>query len=485
MRLSNDSLSSMSVRIPNYDRDEVTTGIIHLGIGAFHRAHQAVYVDDLLAQDPRWGIVGASLQSPQTARALNPQDGLYTVITKGGNEPQLRVIGSISRVICAKPDGEGLIEHMTTPSIKIVSLTITEKGYCHVPATGLLDIDNKDIQYDAKNPTKPRTAPGFLVAALRERRKQGIRSFSILSCDNLPQNGTVARNVVIGLARLQDTTLASWIEKNTTFPGTMVDRIVPATTNEEVALVKNKTGIDDASPVVTEPFCQWVIEDDFCAGKPAFEKAGAVLTKSVDSFEKMKLRLLNGSHSALAYIGLLRGHHTIAEAIQDPEIYSFVHSMMEQEISSTLTIPKGVDLHAYRTALLTRFANTELKHSLIQIASDGSQKLPQRILDPIRDRLKAKQPIILLAQVITAWLRFISSHDGKEYLFSLNDPLANELRECIEQSKPSKYGLPLELLYRRDIFGDDLSVNQEFHSAVDSDSSIHAQYSNRQRLNPE
>lgn len=467
MRLSNHSLGTANAQTPVYDRNKVTTGIVHLGIGAFHRAHQAVYVDDLLAHDPSWGIIGASLRSSVTADALNAQDGLYTVITKGGNKPLFRVIGSISSVICAALNGAKLLEHMANPGVKIVSLTVTEKGYCHVPATGLLDLENIDIQYDVKNPMTPRTAPGFLVAALRQRRMVGTQSFSVLSCDNLPQNGTVAKNVVMRLAQLQDPTLAKWIEQNTTFPATMVDRIVPATTNEEIELVKDKTCVEDAWPVLTEPFCQWIIEDDFCAGRPAFENVGAVLTKNVVLFEKMKLRLLNGSHSALAYMGLLCGHSTVAEAIQDPEIKTFIQAMMEEEISGTLSIPEGTNLEKYRASLLNRFANPSLNHSLLQIASDGTQKLPQRILEPIRERIEKGQQILLLAQVIAAWLRFVSSHNGNAYLFPLNDPLANDLRKCVEQSSPSKSGLYLELLHRRDIFGDDLSVNSMFHEAVE------------------
>lgn len=467
MRLSNHSLATADVQTPAYDRSKVTTGIVHLGIGAFHRAHQAVYVDDLLAHDPSWGIIGASLRSSVTAGALNAQDGLYTVITKDGSKPQFRVVGSISTVICAALNGADLIEHMAKPGVRIVSLTVTEKGYCHVPATGLLDLENDDIQYDVTNPMTPRTAPGFLVAALRQRRMEGTQSFSVLSCDNLPQNGTVTKNVVIRLAQLQDPTLANWIEQNTTFPATMVDRIVPATTTEETALVKEKTSVEDAWPVVTEPFCQWIIEDDFCAGRPAFENVGAVLTKNVVLFEKIKLRLLNGSHSALAYMGLLSGYSTVAETIQDPVIKTFIQAMMEEEISDTLSIPEGVDLERYRAALLNRFANPSLNHSLLQIASDGTQKLPQRILEPIRERIEKGQHILLLAQVIAAWLRFVSSHNGNAYLFPLNDPLGIDLRKCVEQSKPSKSGLYLELLRRRDIFGDDLSVNSVFHDAVE------------------
>lgn len=252
----------------------------------------------------------------------------------------------------------------------------------------------------------------------------------------------------------------------------MVDRIVPATTTAERTLVVDMISVEDAWPVVTEPFCQWVIEDDFCAGRPAFETAGAVLTKNVNPFEKMKLRLLNGSHSALAYLGLLRGHKTVAEAIRDPQIETFVTEMMEQEISDTLHVPTGVDLSLYRGALLERFRNPNLQHALAQIAMDGSQKLPQRILEPIRDRLEKGQSIARLAQVVAAWLRIIGTHDGTHFQYALRDPLASELRQSISMSNPSSTGLELILLQHRDVFGNDLATSSEFHDAVKQDYSI-------------
>lgn len=463
MRLNNQSINTVHVRVPDYDRSHIKTGIIHLGVGAFHRGHQAVYVDDLLADDPEWGIVGASLRSRQTADVLNSQDGLYTLITKGGPQPEFRIIGSIREVISAAQQGNALHEHLLNPDVRIVTLTITEKGYCHVPATRQIDLDNTDIQHDISTPAQPRTAPGYLVAAIRERRAAGSPPFTVLSCDNLLENGSLIKHVVIALARIQDPALACWIEQNVTFPCTMVDRIVPAAAKAETTLARGHTGLDDWLPVVTEPFCQWVIEDNFCSGRPAFESAGATLTNNVVPFEKMKLRLLNGSHSALAYLGLLRGHATVDQAIADEAIRSFIQAMMGDEVSDTLIAPPGVDLVHYQKALLERFANPNLKHSLLQIASDGSQKLPQRILEPIRERMQNGQPFPRLAKVVAAWARFVGARDGSTFRFPINDPLESKLRALVTQSTS---GSSLELLRCREIFGDDLSSSAEFREAV-------------------
>ncbi len=467
MRLSDQSVSDVQAQLPDYDRKTVSTGIVHLGTGAFHRAHQAVYIDSLLAGDNAWGIVGASLRTAHTADALNAQDGLYTLIIKDGGEPTFRVIGSISHILCAAHNGTALIEQMAEPNVRIVSLTVTEKGYCHTPATGRLNTEHADIQYDLANPEQPCSAPGFLVAALNKRRLNGAGPFSVLSCDNLPHNGSITQQVVTELARLQDPDLADWITSNVTFPSTMVDRIVPATTSAETALVKQMTGADDTSPVASEGFCQWVIEDNFCAGRPDFEAVGVVLTHDVVLFETMKLRLLNGSHSALAYIGLLRGHTTVAEAMDDEYIASFVKSMMEEEVSTTLVMPKGIDLPLYCEALLERFRNPDLNHALAQIAMDGSQKLPQRILAPIRELLENGKPITKLSQVVSAWLLFIGSRNEADYTFALHDPLATELRHRIEQLEPIDTGSYIGLLLYRDVFGDTLADSTTFRDAVE------------------
>ncbi|MEP3846864.1 MAG: mannitol dehydrogenase family protein [Paracoccaceae bacterium] len=462
MRLNTQTLPQVAAQTPGYDRAQITTGIVHLGVGAFQRAHQAVYIDDLLAKDPQWGIVGASLRSGATAQALNPQDGLYSVTTKSGDGESCRVIGSLQKVITAPDDPEALIAQMAEPSVRIVTMTVTEKGYCFDPSRGELDDTNPDIQHDLDHPNTPRSAPGFLVAALRRRMETKAGPFTVLSCDNLPQNGDVVRKVVTGLARLVDPDLANWIEDNVTFPATMVDRIVPATTPDDKGQVEMALGVTDEWPIVTEPFGQWIIKENFCAGRPDFESVGAILTDDVHPFETMKLRMLNGSHSALAYRGALAGHTTVAQAITDPEIHAFISHMMQHEVAPNLTVPSGIDLAAYQSDLLARFANPTLNHLLLQIATDGSQKLPQRILDPIRDRIALGQSFDSLAQGVAYWIRFITTRNGDGYLFPLNDPLAADLRpDTINSGEHEEY-----LLRNTRVFGHDLPQSEPFMTAV-------------------
>ncbi len=462
MRLGNLTLPKVTAQTPNYDRAHIQTGIVHLGVGAFQRAHQAVYIDDLLANDPHWGIVGASLRSRATADALNPQNGLYSVTTKSGKTQSCRVVGSLQKVITAPLDPEALIAHMADPNVRIVSLTVTEKGYCYDPSSGGLDTQNHDIQHDVRHPHTPKTAPGFLVAALRRRMDMKVAPFTVLSCDNLPNNGDVAQKVVTGLARLIDPNLADWIEDGVTFPATMVDRIVPATTPADKAKAAAVLGVTDAWPIVTEPFGQWVIEDNFCADRPDFASVGAIMTNDVHPFETMKLRLLNGSHSALAYRGLLAGYETVAQAIADPTIRAFIADMMAHEVAPSLTAPSGIDLVGYQSDLLERFANPSLNHSLLQIAADGSQKLPQRILDPIRDRLARGEPFERLSQVVAFWLRFVTMRQENGYQFPLDDPMAADLRPTDEMNGAHM----TSLLQNRRIFGPDLTKSETFLTAV-------------------
>jgi len=303
-----DRLSAKTLPHPlPYDRAAVTPGIVHLGIGAFHRAHMAAYIDDLLARDPRWGIIGASLRRPDTRDALAPQDFLYTLAVRDASGMTTRVIGSVLDILDANTQRAELLALMADPRIRIVSLTVTEKGYCHDPATGALDPSHPDIVHDLAHPEAPVSAPGLIVRAIELRREAGLAPFTVLSCDNLPANGETTRRIVAGFAARRSADLAAYVEANIAFPSTMVDRIVPATTDADRATVRDATGRDDAWPIVTEPFTQWVIEDRFASGRPAFELAGAELVDDVEPFERMKLRMLNGSHSTLAYLGYLAG----------------------------------------------------------------------------------------------------------------------------------------------------------------------------------
>jgi fructuronate reductase len=458
-------LASETVHLPAYDRARVTPGIVHLGIGAFHRAHMAVYVDDLLGQEPSWGIVGASLRRPDTRDALAPQDFLYTVAIRDAAGTVCRVVGSVVDVMDASTQREALLALMADPKIRIVSLTVTEKGYCHDPATGELDEKHPDIVHDFAHPDAPMSAPGMVVAALARRRATGIAPFTVMSCDNLPANGRTCARIVTRFASLRDPALGIWVAEQAAFPSTMVDRIVPATTDADRDLISGMLGVEDAWPIMTEPFTQWVIEDNFVAGRPAFERVGAQLVEDVEPFELMKLRMLNGSHSTLAYLGYLAGHQYVAEAVGDPAIRRLIHGLMTQEVMPTLPMARG-DLERYRDDLLARFANPALKHRTWQIAMDGSQKLPQRLLGTIRDRLAAGQGIERLALGVAAWMRYVTGIDERGNAIDVKDPLAARLRAIADAASRNSDSLADGLLAVREIFGDDLPRNETFRAAV-------------------
>ncbi len=466
MRLSEKTTASATATQFAFQRGDLKAGIVHLGVGAFHRAHQAVYVDDILSQQPEWAIVGASLRSKTAATALNPQDGLYSLTVNGPSGSRSRIIGSVLEVVDASQKSDVLLNRMVDPAVRIVSLTITEKGYCTDPATGQLDETHKDVAADLSAPAEPRSAMGIIVEALRRRKAAGTGPFTVLSCDNLPENGQVTRYAVLQLARLQDPSLSSWIEQNVTFPSTMVDRIVPATTRDDADAINTRLGVVDAAPVVSEPFCQWVVEDRFCAGRPPWEDAGVTFVADVRPFEEMKLRLLNGSHSTLAYLGYLAGHETVADAIGDARLYSLVHDMMTLEVIPTLDMPDGIDLFAYRDALLQRFANPGLKHRTWQIAMDGSQKLPQRLLSTIRDRLAAGLPIERLATGVAGWMRYVTGTDMAGKPIDVRDPMADELEEVARHAGNDPDSLVRAYVNITPIFGHDLRNEPVFVQAV-------------------
>ena len=448
-----------------YDRAAVTPGIVHLGIGAFHRAHMAVYVDDILEKDPSWGIVGASLRRPDTRDALAPQDFLYTVAVRDASGTSCRVIGSILDVLDANAQKRQLLEVMADSAIRIVSLTVTEKGYCHDPATGDLDPNHPDIVHDLAHPADPVSAPGIIVQAIEMRRKSGVAPFTVMSCDNLPANGATTARIVTRFAALRDPGLGRYVAENVAFPGTMVDRIVPATTDADRQLVREIIGLDDAWPIMTEPFTQWVIEDHFPGGRPAFETTGAQLVADVEPFELMKLRMLNGSHSTMAYLGYLGGHQYVSEAIADPGIRKLIHGLMTEEVMPTLPMPRP-DLERYRDQLLERFANPALRHRTWQIAMDGSQKLPQRLLGTIRDRLGKGQGIGRLSLGVAAWMRYVTGIDETGAPIEVKDPLAARLRAIADAAGRDAQRLADGLLRVTEVFGADLPAEPAFRAAV-------------------
>ncbi len=467
-RLSSSSLSQLPQQVekPSYERARVSPGIVHLGLGAFHRAHQAAYVDTLLHQHPQWGIVGASLRRPDTYDALAPQDFLYTLAVRDALGTKCRIIGSIMEIINVPREREKLLELMSSKTVRIVSLTVTEKGYCHDPSSGELDETHPDIVHDLAHPDAPKSAPGLIVAAIRERRQLGLAPFTVMSCDNLPANGKTARRIIVRLAHLFAAELGNYVENHIAFPSTMVDRIVPATSDQDRAEISDILGCIDAWPVVTEPFSQWVIEDNFPSGRPPFEMAGVEMVADVAPFETMKLRLLNGSHSSLAYLGYLAGFKTVSSAIATPAFKKFIYDLMTVEIIPTLEMG-GVDLIAYRDALLARFANPALKHATRQIAMDGSQKLPQRLLNTIRERIACNKPFERLALGVAAWIRYAAGEDESGAKIDVRDPLAAQFSAIAARTNGKTAALFDGFLNLRAVFGDDLPQNEIFRSQIE------------------
>ena len=467
-RLSSATLDHLpgGVARPRYDRAALATGIVHLGIGAFHRAHMAAYTDAVLASgDARWGILGASLRSPDTRDALAPQDGLYALAVRDASGERLEVVGSVVRLLVAPEDPEALLAAMSAPETRIVSLTVTEKGYCHAPATGALDERHPDVVHDLAHPETPRSAPGFVVEALRRRRAAGLPFFTALCCDNLPHNGATLRRVLVRFAELRDPALGRALAEELRCPSTMVDRIVPATTDRDREAITAALGAEDAWPIATEPFTQWVIEDDFALDRPAWDLAGATFVGDVAPFELAKLRMLNGSHSTLAYLGYLAGYETVADTMAAPGFAALVRGLMLEEAAPTLPPVPGLDVAAYADSLVARFRNPALRHRTWQIAMDGTQKLPQRLLGTVRDRLAAGGAIDRLALGVAAWMRYATGRDERGEAIDLRDPLADELRRRTAGLADAR-AISDSLLGLDAVFGRDLPNDGRFTEAV-------------------
>jgi fructuronate reductase len=467
-RLSTATLARLPAMIarPAYDRSALRAGIVHLGLGAFHRAHQAAYSEAVLnAGDLGWATIGVSLRNPQTRDALAPQDNLYTLALRDGAGETLQVLGGLVSCLVAPEDPTALIEAMARPQTRIVSLTVTEKGYCHSPATGELDDSHPDIIHDLGEPHRPRSAVGLIVEALARRRKSGVAPFTVLSCDNLPANGETLRRVAMRYAELRDPDLARFVAENVECPSTMVDRIAPATTDADRDAIAATSGLYDDWPVVAEPFSQWVIEDRFAAGRPDWDRAGAMFVKQVAAFELMKLRMLNGAHSTLAYLGYLAGCETVAATMAAPGFARFVEDLMALEAAPTLPPLPGLDLTAYRRDLIARFRNPALRHRTWQIAMDGSQKLPQRLLNTIRARLAAKAPFARLALGVAAWMRYATGLDEKGAVIDVRDPLAARIKQ-LTRSVGDASALSAAYLDLSEVFGADLPADPRFRDAV-------------------
>lgn len=466
-RLSLATLPGLPGRTrPAVDPAHLGVGIVHLGLGAFHRAHQAVYTEEAMAAaGGEWGICGVSQRSPKAVEQLRPQDGLYSLLQRHPDGIDAQVIGAVRQLIFARADPDTLTGVLAAPTTQVVSLTVTEKGY---PRDGhRLRTDDPEVAAELVG-GPPRTAIGQLVRGLQTRKAADAGPVTVLSCDNLPRNGAIVRQLVTDFcSRLADgDALLAWIADNVTFPNTVVDRIVPATTPADRDEAGRLLGLDDHGVVVAEPFQQWVIEDAFAAGRPAWEEAGAILTPDVAPYETIKLRLLNGAHSTIAYLGGLAAYTYVADAVARPELGELVARLMAEEVTPTLTAPEGFDLPAYRASLLERFANPALGHRTSQIATDGSQKLPQRLLDTIRDRLAAGAEPRLAALAVAAWMRYVSAEaadDGAP--LEIADPLRDRLR-ALTAGANSPAGVVDGLLGCRDVFGADLPAATTFRNLL-------------------
>lgn len=419
------------VTVPAYDRASITPGIVHFGVGNFHRAHQAMYLDRLMAAGEAldWGICGVGVLpgDVQMRDVLAAQDGLYTLTLKhadGRLEP--RVIGSIVKYLFAPDDPEAVIRQLADPDTRIVSLTVTEGGYNNHPVTGKFDMDKEAIVSDAHSPA-PVTVFGLVVEGLRRRRADGTAPFTVMSCDNIQENGHMAKAAFVAFAGIADPGLAEWIEANVSFPNSMVDRITPVTTDADRALVQAEFGIDDGWPVLSEPFAQWVLEDAFPLGRPPYEHAGVQLVDDVMPYELMKLRLLNTSHQALAYFGYLAGYRFAHEALTDPIIRTFLRAYMDQESTPTLLPVPGVDLDAYKDQLIERFSNPEVGDTLVRLCADSSNRIPKWLLPIIRDNLANGGQVLLAAAIVASWARYAEGLDEADEPIAVVDALAPSL----------------------------------------------------------
>jgi mannitol 2-dehydrogenase len=454
--LSADSLpeDGGGVKLPRYDRSAIRPGIVHIGVGGFHRAHQAAYMDDLMNDHgvTDWGIAGCGILPHDAAMsaAMQSQKCRYTVVERDELGDSARVIGSIIRYVFGPANPDAIVEAMASPETKIVSLTITEGGYPVDHATGAFLGDLPDIRHDLANPKTPKTAFGYIAEALQQRIDRQLPPFTVMSCDNLQSNGAVARNAVVSYANLRSDALAEWIDKNVPFPNCMVDRITPQTTDAHRALVHDRFGIADAWPVVCEPFRQWVIEDKFVQGRPPLDLAGAQFVPDVHPYELMKIRLLNASHSAMGYLGYLAGYRTIDAVIKDPQFRLYIQELMDEDVTPLLQPVPGIDLPDYKRTLIHRFGNPAIGDQVLRICLDGSSKMPKFILPSIAEATETGKPFTRLALCVAAWIRFLTGLDEDGNIIPVQDPKAERLQQAALAGRQD----PRPVLSLTDIFGD-------------------------------
>ena len=434
--------------LPSYDRSSLVPAIVHFGVGGFHRAHQAVYLDDLAHDGDGWGVVGVGLRSDRMKRALRPQDCLYTVLERDAHEDRARVVGSISRYLYGPDDPEAVLSALSDPRTRMVTLTVTGDGYCFDHAAGELDLGDPDLSHDLRQPRDPRTVVGYLVEGLRRRRAAGLAPFTVVSCDNVPSNGAVTRSAVVSLAEMRDPSLARWIDAEAAFPATVVDRITPQTTPDVRRLLADEFGIRDRWPVVAEPFAQWIVEDSFSNGRPPLEHAGVQFVGDVAQYELVKKRLLNGSHCAIGYLGYLAGLRTTDAAMRDPVLSRYAEALMEQELTALVPEMPGLDLADYKRTLLERFANPKIADPLQRLCGRGSTKMPAYLLPSLAEALERGLPHERLTLAVAAWFLYMRGVDLDGEAIEVVDPRRTTLQPL------ARRGDPRALLAERSVFGE-------------------------------
>ena len=464
VKISSELLSAggpEKVSVPSYNRSELTAGIVHIGVGGFHRSHQALYIDKLCEKsgDKNWAICGVGImpQDEKLSAALHSQDCLYSLTERSGSEDSCRVVGSIIDHILGLKEPQKVFDKIASADTKIVSLTVTEGGYYIDESTAQLDLEHPRVANDLSNPDSPQTVFGFLCSGLALRAKNGVGPVTVLCCDNIQHNGEVVKKAVLRFAQASSPELAEWISSNVSFPNSMVDRITPVPGDKERALVRDHFGLEDSCPVVAEAFTQWVIEDSFAAGRPDLESVGAQFVEDVTPFEKMKIRLLNASHSAMGYLAYLMGFRYIHEVAQSEEYRPYLKTFMDKEMTPHVGDVPGVDIDWYKQSLIERFSNADIADTVLRICSGGSAKIPGFILPSIQDALDKDAPIRAMTCVVASWLRFCLAEDENSEPIPMEDALADRITAIAKSAKAD----PKPYLEMKDLFGN-LGQNERF-----------------------
>ena len=457
-----------TVEVPRYDRNDLAVGVAHIGVGAFHRCHQAEFTDDLLNERfDRRGVVGINIREPRLATTLGRQDGLFTRLLRDDRRVDARVIGCLVETIDGQESSDAALRALAAAEVEAITLTVTEKGYCHRPASGELDAGLSDVRHDLANPTAPRSLPGLLVQAFELRMRSHGRPVTVISCDNIPANGVILGNVVRGMAESRGAELKRWMADNVAFPSTMVDRIVPATAAADLETVEQNFGYRDLATVVGEPFRQWVIEDNFVSSVPRWDLVGATFVADVAPFELLKMRVLNAAQSALAYLGLLAGYEHTCDDMTDETLVAFVRRMLVEESIPTIPAVPGILPDRYLEQCFGRLRNRAIRHRNHQIATDGSQKIVQRFLNPIIERLRRGESVELLAVAVAAWVAYLayaSTRLGARW--SVADPLGNRVAALAERAGRHSEVLAADVLAIETIFDRELHERRDFRATV-------------------